>query len=121
MNGQNAIETLTEVERVRIRTRRTMGWWSFAFLVFCCATLLSVSFTCIGDGLALGIYSLVVGAAGALIVLWGAALAVAAPANAETWAALGEGMILVGAGVWIRLRGGRPLAGAVSSTVEAAR
>jgi hypothetical protein len=42
--------------------------------------------------------------AGALIVGLGVALAVLAPANADTWAALGSGVVLVGAGVLARGR-----------------
>jgi hypothetical protein len=67
----------------------------------------------VGPAFPIGLGLLIIGAfdrsallltAGALIVLWATAIAIAGPDDADTWIAFGEGLILIGAGVTARLR-----------------
>jgi hypothetical protein len=60
-----------------------------------------------------------VAAAGTLILVLGVVLAVVAPANADTWATVGEGVVLVGAGVLARGHQRRRCASASGPTVNA--
>jgi hypothetical protein len=67
----------------------------------------------VGPAFPIGLGLLIIGAfdrsallltAGALIVLWATAIAIAGPDDADTWIAFGEGLILIGTGVTARRR-----------------
>jgi hypothetical protein len=67
----------------------------------------------VGPAFPIGLGLLIIGAfdrsallltAGALIVMWATAIAIAGPDDADTWIAFGEGLILIGTGVTARRR-----------------